>query len=130
MIAISSSSSSSIVLRSRVALVQQRPRNSNNNKKKKDRICPCAKATDADADIDNSLLRKIFSTVYAKKGNERRRIKYGVFTEKVRADDGSDGDKDVLRARAEADLVVIDWDERERRGLFLLSTLRRARRSD
>ena len=128
MIAISSSSSSSIVLRSRVALVQQRPRN--NNKKKKDRICPCAKATDADADIDNSLLRKIFSTVYAKKGNERRRIKYGVFTEKVCADDGSDGDKDVLRARAEADLVVIDWDERERRGLFLLSTLRRARRSD
>jgi hypothetical protein len=128
MIAISSSSSSSIVLRSRVVLVQQRPRN--NNKKKKDRICPCAKATDADADIDNSLLRKIFSTVYAKKGNERRRIKYGVFTEKVRADDGSDGDKDVLRARAEADLVVIDWDERERRGLFLLSTLRRARRSD
>ena len=128
MIAISSSSSSSIVLRSRVVLVQQRPRN--NKKKKKDRICPCAKATDADADIDNSLLRKIFSTVYAKKGNERRRIKYGVFTEKVRADDGSDGDKDVLRARAEADLVVIDWDERERRGLFLLSTLRRARRSD
>lgn len=128
MIAISSSSSSSIVLRSRVVLVQQRPRN--NNKKKKDRICPCAKATDADADIDNSLLRKIFSTVYAKKGNERRRIKYGVFTEKVCADDGSDGDKDVLRARAEADLVVIDWDERERRGLFLLSTLRRARRSD
>lgn len=128
MIAISSSSSSSTVLRSRVVLVQQRPRN--NNKKKKDRICPCAKATDADADIDNSLLRKIFSTVYAKKGNERRRIKYGVFTEKVRADDGSDGDKDVLRARAEADLVVIDWDERERRGLFLLSTLRRARRSD
>ena len=108
--------------------MQQRPRN--NNKKKKDRICPCAKATDADADIDNSLLRKIFSTVYAKKGNERRRIKYGVFTEKVCADDGSDGDKDVLRARAEADLVVIDWDERERRGLFLLSTLRRARRSD
>ena len=128
MIAISSSSSSSTVLRSRVVLVQQRPRN--NNKKKKDRICPCAKATDADADIDNSLLRKIFSTVYAKKGNERRRIKYGVFTEKVCADDGSDGDKDVLRARAEADLVVIDWDERERRGLFLLSTLRRARRSD